>query len=232
MSITRYIWFFIPVLLYSSNYAICVVHRFDAVLAKTKIEKILNKEPQNVQCLLQLANIYLKNGKMSKGFEILTESYSIDPNIVKNSEIAKILPFALHVTELKHKAKLTHKCFYWNRLADGYFDLGIMSEAIVTYRKSLKINPKQLKIRLKLSIAYKNIGQIYNSIDQIKEALKTDPKSFYANYYMGNILKNDFNDLENSKKYFKKAYKILIKTKDRFKQKEYNKFLNKLLMER
>ena len=216
LKIEKCLWFFIPVLLYSSNYSICVVKRFDSDIAKIKIEKILDKEPRNVQCLLQLANIYLKKGKISKGFAILTEAYGIDSNIVKNSEIAKILPFALHVTELKHKADLTDKTLYWNKLANGYFDLGIMSEAIIFYRKSLEINPRQVGIRLKLSRAYENIGQIYNSIDQIKEVLKITPQSFYANYYMARILKNEFSDLRSSKVYFKRAYDILIKKRSKF----------------
>ena len=228
----RYILFFIPIVLYSSNYSICIVQRFDSVIAKAKIEKILDKDPQNIQCLLQLANIYLKKGEISKGFDVLTEAYSIDPNIVKNSKIAKILPFALHVTDLKYKANLTNKYFYWNKLANGYFDLGIMSEAIVYYKKSLKIKPEQIKIRFKLALAYENIGQFYNSIDQIKEVLKENPKNFYANYYMGKILKNGFKNPKKSKKYFNKAYEILLATKDKFNQKEYNSLINKLLMER
>lgn len=232
MNMKRYVWFFIPILLYSSNYAICKAQRFDSALAKVKIEKILNKDPQNIQCLLQLANIYLKKGKISKGFDILTEAYSIDSNIVKNSKIAKILPFALHVTELKHMANLTNKYFYWSKLADGYFNLGIMSEAIVYYKKSLRIDSNQLNVRLRLSIAYGNIGQIYNSIDQVKEALKNNPKSFYANFYMARILKNEFKDSKDSKVYFKKAYNVLVNRKAKFKQKEYNRLINKLLMER
>ncbi len=218
LSIKICLLFFIPVFLYSSSHSICVAKRFDSDLAKTKIEKILDKEPQNTKCLLQLANIYLKKGKISIGFEILTEAYGIDSNIVKNSEIAKILPFALHVTELRHKANVTNKPLYWNRLGNGYFNLGIISEAIVSYRKSLRINPKQIKIRLKLSRAYKNIGQIYNSLDQIKEALKEQPKSFYANYYMARILKIEFKEVQNSKVYFKKAYTILMKEKNGFKK--------------
>ncbi len=226
-----FILFLFPIFLYSSNYSICIAQRFDTEYAKTQIEKILEKETQNVQCLIQLSNIYLKEGKLTKGFDILTEAYSIDSNVVKNSEMAKIIPFALQVTALKNKAQKNNDYNSWNKLADGYYDLGILSEAIVAYKKSLGINSKQNNIRLKLGLAYKKNGQIYSCENEIRTVLLNEKDNFYANYYMAKILKYNLDRPSKAIDYFKSSYKILIKQKNKFKYTKYKNLLDDILKE-
>ncbi|MDX1809440.1 MAG: hypothetical protein R3331_07860 [Sulfurospirillaceae bacterium] len=214
------------IFLYSSNYPICTARRFNTEVARAQIEKILDIEPENVKCLLQLANIYLKKGKLTKGFEILTDAYGIDPSIVKNSEIAKIIPFALQVTKLRKEALKTNNFIYWNKLADGYYELSILDEAIIGYGKSLKINPHQDKIRLKLALAYRQNGQIYSCISEVKKVLLHNKENFYANYYMAKILKEDFQNHAESVKYFKISRRLLEQHKKDIKYIDYTHILN------
>lgn len=220
-----------PIFLYATNYPICSVKRFNADVVRAQIEKILDIEPQNVKCLVQLANIYLKKGRLTKGFEILTDAYGIDPSIVKNSEIAKIIPFALQVTKLKTEALKTNNYIYWNKLADGYYELSILDEAIIGYGKSLKIKPDQDKIRLKLALAYRQNGQIYSCISEIKKVLVHNKENFYANYYMAKILKENFQKYLKATQYFKIAYKLLKRHKQDINYIEYTKLLSDISKE-
>ncbi len=214
----------LAIFLYATNYPICNARRFDAGVARAQIEKILDKEPQNVKCLVQLANIYLKKGKLTKGFEILTDAYGIDSGIVKNSEIAKIIPFALQVTKLRSEALKTNNFIYWNKLADGYYELSILDEAIIGYEKSLKINPMQDTTRLKLALAYRKKGRAYSCINELKTILFHDKHNFYATYYLGKIFKEDLKNSQKALKYFKKANALLSEYKKGMKPDNYLRF--------
>ena len=63
--------------LFSATHSVCEVERTDTQKAKEAIEAILATEPSNTVCLLQLANIYLKQGKIAQGFEILVGALSL-----------------------------------------------------------------------------------------------------------------------------------------------------------
>ncbi|WP_331775619.1 tetratricopeptide repeat protein [Sulfurospirillum sp. 1612] len=221
----------LPILLYANQYTICTIKRFDAAIATKQIEKILDKEPENVTCLIQLANIYLKKGKLAKGFQILTDAYGIDSSIVKNSEIAKIIPFALQVTKLRDAAMKTNNFLYWNQLADGYNELSILDEAIIGYEKSLKINPIQNTIRLKLAFAYRKNGRIYSCIHELKTVLSHDKNNFYATYYLGRILKEDLKNSQEALKYFKRADALLDAYKKDMKPDNYLRFKHNISKE-
>jgi len=124
-------------LAYAQTHSVCETERIDSQSAKEKIEKILLEEPSNTVCMLQLANIYLKRGQIARGFELLVDAYTIDPHHVENSQIATVLPFALKVTNLKQQAAKSNDKRIWNELGDGYFEMGIFSEAALMYKKRL-----------------------------------------------------------------------------------------------
>ena len=109
--------------LMGATHSVCEVERTDTLKAKETIEAILVGEPTNTVCMLQLANIYLKLGKIAQGFDLLVNAYSIDPHNVQNSRIATVLPFALKVTNLKQQAAKTNDKETWNKLGDGYFEM-------------------------------------------------------------------------------------------------------------
>ena len=196
-----------------------------------KIKAILEKEPHNVECLIQLANIYLKKGKITKGFSVLVEANEINPKIVAKNSLSKVIPFAQKVTNLKKMAEKSNDIKYWNELANGYFSIGILDEAIINYKKSLKINPNQSDIHFKLALAYKKDGRIYSCIDELKKVLKLNPKNLYANYYIGKILKYNLKNRAKSIEYFQKAKELLIDQKENFKYKKYTILLNDIKKE-
>lgn len=217
--------------LFANAHSVCETERFDMNKAKESIETILLTEPNNVICMLQLANIYLKQGKIPKGFEILVDAYSIDPYTVQNSPVAAVLPFALKVSNLKRQATQTNDPQMWNKLGDGYFEMGIFNEAVKMYKSSLEVDTKQHDIRLKLSLSLQKNSQTYSALYELQKILEQDKKHFYANYYIAKILRYDVKDEEEAQQHFIRAKKSLLEQKDRFEYVEYTNLLSDISKE-
>jgi tetratricopeptide (TPR) repeat protein len=217
--------------LIGATHSVCEVERTDTQKAKETIETILITEPTNTTCMLQLANIYLKMGQIPKGFEILVDAYSIDPHNVQNSRIATVLPFALKVTNLKQQAAKTNDKEIWNKLGDGYFEMGIFNEAAHMYKKSLQSDALQHMIRLKLALSLQKNLQIYTAIEEVQMVLAKEPTHLYANYYMGKFLAYDLKNREEAKIFFAKAKSSLIAQKDTFSYLEYTNLLSDITRE-
>ena len=217
--------------LIGATHSVCEVERTDTLKAKEAIETILVEEPANTVCMLQLANIYLKLGKIAQGFDVLVNAYSIDPHNVQNSRIATVLPFALKVTNLKQQVAKTNDKETWNKLGDGYFEMGIFNEASQMYKKSLLVDGLQHMIRLKLALALQKNLQIYTAIEEVQSVLARDPKHLFANYYMGKFLAYDLKNREEAKIFFTKAKDALISQKDTFGYLEYTNLLSDITKE-
>lgn len=218
-------------ILLGETHSVCEVERADSQKAKEAIEKILVEEPSNTECMLQLANIYLKIGQIAKGFEIIVDAYSIDPHNVQNSRIATVLPFALKVTNLKAQAAKTNDKETWNQLGDGYFQMGILSEAAFMYKKSLTIDESQYDIRLKLALVLQKNSQIYSAIEEVQKVLNEEPNHIYANYYMGKFLVYDVKNRDEAHPYFQRAKTALIAHKNDYAYLEYTNLLSDITKE-
>ena len=225
------IFFLMAIGLHAGTYNVCEVERTDTQKAKETIEGILEKEPNNAVCILQLANIYLKQGKIAQGFELIVQAYSIDPHNVKNSRIATVLPFALKVTSLKQQAARTNDKETWNQLGDGYFDMGIFNESIKMYKKSMQVDEMQHVIRLKLALSLQKSGQTYSAIEEVKEVLSRDKNHVLANYYMGKFLLYDVRDRNEALYYFRVAKEALIAKKDTYEYLEFTNLLSDISKE-
>lgn len=217
--------------LFGATHSVCVTERSDTTRAKEAIEAILSTEPNNTECMLQLANIYLKQGKIAQGFEILVDAYSIDPHNVQKSRIATVLPFALKVSNLKQQAAKTNDKEIWNRLGDGYFEMGIFNEASNMYQKSLAVDDMQHMIRLKRALTLQKNAQIYTAIEEVQIVLIKEPTHLYANYYMGKFLAYDLRNREEARSFFVRAKASLIAQKDTFGYLEYTNLLSDITKE-
>lgn len=226
------VWLFISVSsLYAVTHSVCEVERVDMQKAKESIETILLAEPTNVTCMLQLANIHLKQGKIAKGFEILVDAYSIDPHLVQNSPVAAVLPFALKVSNLKRQATQTNDKEMWNKLGDGYFEMGIFNEATAMYKNSLLADNTQHDIRLKLSLAHQKNCQTYSALEELKKILEEDKEHLHANYYIGKILTYDVKNAKEARPYFVEAKRILLTKKEAFGYLEFTNLLSDITKE-
>jgi len=205
---------------------VCKAGIMDNKSAKKYINNLLKKEPKNIECILKLANIYLKSGEILKGYKLIARAYKANPLAVEHSDIANILPYALEMTKLAKQAKKNSDKILWNRVADNFFDMGVYSEPISAYKKSLLIDPNQSEIRLKLALSYKKNNQINRAIEQLEVLLEQNEKDFYANYYLGKMLRYSLNDKENAVLHLKQAKEILSSSKDNFSDMQYPTFMN------
>jgi tetratricopeptide (TPR) repeat protein len=212
-------------------YGVCQLETMDTNSAKEYIEKILDKEPQNVTCTIQLANLYLKKGELSRGFELAVRAHKINPEQVKKSILAPILDFALKMTDLKIRALEVNDKELWNEIGDGYYEMGVYKEALIAYQKSIDINQKQSDIGLKLALSYQKTGQTFKALEELKNLIFQDADNFYANYYLAKLLKYGIKDTINSKKYFQKARELLEANTNTVLEKEYPKFLSDIIYE-
>ena len=218
-------------LVYAQTHSVCETERIDSQSAKAKIEKILIEEPSNTVCMLQLANIYLKRGQIARGFELLVDAYTIDPHHVENSQIATVLPFALKVTNLKQQAAKSNDKRIWNELGDGYFEMGIFSEAALMYKKSLAVDGMQHMIRLKLALALQKNTQIYSALEAVQKVLNAEPDHLFANYYMGKFLAYDMKNRDEARVFFRRAKESLIAQQKEFDYLEYTNLLSDITQE-
>ena len=180
------------------------------------IEEILNNNPTNIECMLKLSSLYLRNNKVSQGFDLIRKAYEIDPKFVEAKNISKILDTALKLSKLKEDARKKSNLKLWNELGDIYFEMGIFDEAREAYTISLLLDATQTKIEILLAICYKNLNQNLKSAKRLKNIVQKEPYNFYANYYLGKLLKNVLKHKKEGEKYLLMAEYIINYTKPKF----------------
>jgi len=227
----------LPVFGQNGEYKVCKEYFFEnnknISEYRNFLEKIVEQEPQNVECLLKLANIYIQGDKVSRGFDLLRRAYEVNPGYVEKRQISKILDLALKLSRLKERAVRENTPILWNKLGDEYFDMGLFKEAAIAYKMSLRLDENQTLINIYMALSLDNLSKTYSAIEYLQKALKLDSENFYANYYMAKILKNEINDKKKAINFFRKAEKILKKTgiKGFESKEEYNYLLKDLARE-
>ncbi len=192
------------------------------------LQKTIQTNPKDVECMVKLVNLYLKRGYVSKGFALLVKAYKINPSFIKNHKIYKIINVALYMTKLKEKAKQKNDIHSWNLLGFAYYKMGVFKEAIYAYKKSLDINKTQIEPKLNLAIALSRIGQKYMALEELMDVISQDKNNFYAYYYAGKILKYQIGDRKKAEIYLNKAKKLCKIEKSAFSKKMYRLYLKDL----
>jgi tetratricopeptide (TPR) repeat protein len=70
-------------------------------------------------------------------------------------------------------------------LADIYFDLGLLAEAIEEYRKAVNLGPRFADLRTRLAVALREHGDFESALVEFQEALKVNPKYVPAYLHLG-----------------------------------------------
>jgi len=205
---------------------VCKAGIMDNNNAKKYINKVLKKEPKNIECILKLANIHLKSGNLLKGYKLIARAYKINKEAVKKSDVVSIVDFALKMADLAKKAKQNNDTSLWNKIGDNFFDMGAYLEAIKVYSKSLEINDMQADTGLKLALCFDKSNQTDEAINELFILIGNDEKDFYAHYYLAKILRYSINDKDSAMRFFGDAKSILLFTKDDFTDLEYTTFIN------
>jgi len=191
------------------------------------LKSLLDSDPNNVEVMLKLASIYLKNDKVSKGFELISTAYDLEPRSIQKSSLYKVLDLALRLTKLKDLAKKKSDYQIYNELGDEYYKMGIFKESAWAFKKSLKLNAKQNDIKILLALSLGNLDRMKLASKLIKEVIDNDPYNFYANYYYGKILKNELGKIEDGNSYLLAAKYIFDNKKPKFKTSSERDFIKK-----
>jgi cytochrome c-type biogenesis protein CcmH/NrfG len=189
------------------------------------LEKILSENPSNVECMLKLSSVYLRNNRVSEGFDLIRRAYTLDPKFVEKQNISKILDLALRLSRLKEIATKNRDKELWNELGDTYYEIGIFDEAAKAYRESLKLDGEQTRIDILLALCDGNLEKTFESVARLKRIVQKEPYDFYANYYLGKILKNALNNKKDGKKYLLMAQYLIKYHKLEFENESEAEFL-------
>ncbi len=204
-----------------------LVSSVSQLTVQKELESALKVNPDDLNCMIKLASLYLKNDHVSKGFRLIHDAYQIDPDFVKKHNIAKVLDLALRLTQLEDLAKKNRDYHLYNDLGKTYYDMGIFKDAVVSFERSLAINPKQKDIKILLALSLGNLDKMKEAAKIIREVLDSHPFDFYANYYYGKILKNELHKPDDGKGYLLAAQFILENYKVTFKREGEKDFLKK-----
>ena len=226
--LTIFILSFLSISLFAKEFPICKDYYSIKEGEKTQkekfLEKVLKSDPQNIECMLKLASVYLRTGKVSQGFDLIAVAYKQDPKFVKNAKISQILDLALRMSSLRAKANKTKDYTIWNELADTYFDIGIFKEASIAYEHSLELNPKQIYKRILLAISYGNLEKYSKASKTLQKVLDMQKNNFYANYYYAKLLKNEFEDRKWIS-YMKTAKKLINSKMAQFNSEQEREYI-------
>lgn len=194
---------------HATQFPVCKEYYFiqesETASKQSFLEKILNDNPNDVECMLKLASVYFRTNKVANGFDLVRRAYAINPNYVEKRNISKVLDLALRLSRLKELADKNSDKELWNELGNTYFDMGIFKEAKEAFLESIQLDSTQTKIKTLLALSYGNLGEMKKSAALLKEVVQKEPYDFYGNYYYGKVLKNELNQEEEGLKYLKMA---------------------------
>jgi tetratricopeptide (TPR) repeat protein len=193
----------------------------------TFLEKILKENPQNVECMLKLASLYLRTDRVGAAFDLIRRAYTLNPQFVEKQKISKILDLALRLSRLGELAHKNRDYALYNELGDTYYEVGIFDEAAKAYAKSLSLEKEQSKIKIMLALSYSNLGQYPKSEKVLRELVQKEPYNFYANYYLGKVLKNGMGETEEGNIYLRMAAYLLYHADVKFEKDGEKSFLEK-----
>ena len=193
----------------------------------TFLEKILRENPENVECMLKLSSLYLRTNKVAEAFDLIRRAYTLNPEFVEKQNISKILDLALRLSRLGELAHKNKDPELYNELGDTYYEVGIFDEAANAYLKSLELESDQSKIKVLLALSYANLGQYTKSEKVLRRLVQKEPYNFYANYYLGKVLKNGLDEPKEGNIYLRMASYILKYTDIKLEKEGEKEFLQK-----
>ena len=134
--------------------------------------------------------------------------YSSSSNIIELEDL-KILfnKENYDLLEIKTKSliqKYPNVPILYNILGVSQSSRKMFKEAIVNFKKAIKLNPKLLDAYNNLGIALKNCGELLKSFNVFQDALKINPKHHLSNFNLGDLY-TKFNEIEKATNCFKKT---------------------------
>lgn len=144
--------------------------------------------------LLNQALLYLQGGNLSGAKLLLKQIIRVKPNHSEALRITAVI-FAQEghnhlALEMIQKAILADKRngIAYSNLGNIQSNLGMLSEAVSSYKLAIKLTPSYAEAYSNLGNAYHEIGENIKAIDFHKKAISIDPNNPEFFYNLGNVL--------------------------------------------
>ncbi len=167
-------------------------HNFNQ--ARNAIERGLKQHPYSSSLKLRLAQVYIQNGKPSKGLNILRE---IEPIEGTSSDFHVLKGTALNVLGRKDEA---HNAFDQAlqlcsegkddiilSIAFSYMNTRRYNLAIKYLKLALEVNPTNLSVLQELAMVYEKLDQLEKSIEYYQRYLELDPFAEHIWFSLGMV---------------------------------------------
>lgn len=151
-----------------------------------RLESLLDENPNDVFTLKQLANAYLKQGKLEEADRVIEKALKLNPSDSCANLLMGELLFA--------KGNLDESCkvfeellslkpndlYIYSKLGTIYRKLGKIDKAFSILKQGLEIDPEYAPIHTALGDLYAQIGRDEESLREYQKALEFDPEDGYA----------------------------------------------------
>ncbi len=165
-------------------------HNFS--VAQSAIERGLMQHPYSSSIKIRLAQVYIQNGKPSKGLSYLRE---IEPVEISNCDFFLLKGTALNVLG---KKELAHVAFdkaiqlaYEDKdeiiysIALSYLNTRCYNFALRYLKLSLEVNPSNLMVLQELALVYEKLDRFKESIVYYKKYLEIEPFAEHIWFSLG-----------------------------------------------
>lgn len=155
--------------------------------AETLLRRCLKIEPNHIDCLVNLANVYADKGDGAQARTMYEKALACDPSNFSASANAAILA--------SEQGRTTDAVSYYRaalrvneRFQQGYYNLANIladsrdteAEAVVLYGKALALDPTDVDSRLNLARCLSNSGKRSEAIQHVLHAVKQHPRHAQA----------------------------------------------------
>jgi len=186
------------------------------------LQHCINLAPDSSRYYMELADLFMKDGKMNSTLALLEKASKIDPN---NSDIwIKVSEIYLLYRKYEEVIKFANKAIdvnYYNDKAYfikgyAYREAGNNEAAISNLRQCLKNNPNNYEANIEIAVIYSEIKNDL-AITYFKNAIALDSNNINAYYNLGLYYQN--NDFLNEAI---STYKDIIEIDSVFPNSYYN----------
>ncbi len=155
----------------------------DVANARASIEKALFYSPRKQQVLLQLAEVYYREGNSDKAIEAIRKVSELSPGYPDAATNLILIAIASGKDQLAQDevAKMvkdgqTPNDDQLKRWASAYAGRKRFDQVVALYEELFKRNPKDVQIATNLASAYVQVGRVNNAIVVLQEAIAQNPE--------------------------------------------------------
>ncbi|MEK6743552.1 MAG: tetratricopeptide repeat protein [Nitrospirota bacterium] len=113
------------------------------------------------------------------------------------------------IQQLESLAKANPKnAAAWTALGNAQMDAQRFAEAIISYQRSLAIDPRNVDVRVDLGTCYRGVGQPEKAVEEYRKGMKIDSRHPMAHMNAGVVLAFDLGRRAEAAKEFEKFLEL------------------------